>query len=47
MIKLTGDAETWLRSNLNININELGLYTIDPFPNRRLYSAQGSRRPSG
>lgn len=22
-IKITGDAETWLRSNLNINVNEL------------------------
>jgi len=22
-IKITGDAETWLRSNLNINVHEL------------------------
>jgi hypothetical protein len=30
-IKLTGDAESWLKSNLNININDIvNFTTIEP-----------------
>jgi hypothetical protein len=30
-IKLTGDAETWLKSNLNINLNDIANFnTVEP-----------------
>ncbi len=39
-IKLTGDAESWLKSNLNINVNELAAFNtvepIAPLSRRRL-----------
>jgi hypothetical protein len=47
-IKLTGDAETWLKSNLNININDIANYStvepIAPQSKRRLSSAHPTNR---
>jgi hypothetical protein len=37
-IKLTGDAESWLKSNLNINVDDLNTVDI-PLPRRRLSTA--------
>lgn len=47
-IKLTGDAETWHKSNLNININDIANFstveTIAPQSKRRLLSAHPVNR---
>jgi hypothetical protein len=48
-IKLTGDAETWLKSNLNININDIANFsTVEPIAapqsKRRLSSAHPTNR---
>lgn len=47
-IKLTGDAETWLKSNLNININDIANFStvepVAPQSRRRLSSANLANR---
>jgi len=47
-IKLTGDAETWLKSNLNININDIANFNtvepIAPMSRRRLQSANPTNK---
>ncbi len=48
-IKITGDAETWLKSNLNINVDELAFNTVSvemPLPKRRLSTANPAHRGS-
>lgn len=46
-IKLSGDAESWLKSNLNINVDELAFNTVDmPMPRRRLSTAHPNNRGS-
>jgi hypothetical protein len=47
-IKLTGDAETWLKSNLNIHINDIANFNtvepIAPLSRRRLQSANPANK---
>jgi hypothetical protein len=44
-IKVTTDAESWLKSNLNINVHELNYNTpSDQKPPRRLMSANPASR---
>jgi hypothetical protein len=44
-IKVTTDAESWLKSNLNINMKDLSLNNIEPVRQiRRLQSAHPSRQ---
>ncbi len=49
-IKLTGEAESWLKSNLNINVDDFALATSNtvemPLPRRRLSTANGIHRGS-
>ena len=44
---MTGDAESWLKPNLNINVDDLNLNTVDvPLPRRRLSTAHPNHRGS-
>ena len=49
-IKLTGDAESWLKSNLNINVDDLAFVNAQntemPLPRRRLSTANALHRGS-
>jgi hypothetical protein len=49
-IKLTGDAESWLKSNLNINVDDLAFVNAQntemPLPRRRLSTANAIHRGS-
>lgn len=43
-LRVTGDAENWLKSNLNISVQDMVLKTADSRENMRLQSAQPAAR---